>query len=361
VSRDGTLALLALLTLGGCDDDLVVTPETRAFIEGTEEDGQIGFVVETLSNTVHLFQLGAPDVTRDIPLGASSAVTATGLAIRGNLLAVPLGNAASVAVIDALTQRVDRFFLFESGNATGSAFVDDQTLLVANTLTSEVGRVTMSQESGQITELVDVAPSPTDIETAAGRALVVSSNLDENFLPIGDGVVTALDPTTLSVLGSVETGGENSQASAVGPDGLLYVVNTNDYVNPATLAIIDPATLERIDVVEDVGVGAGAITVDQDGLAYISGFFLGTVVFDTATRTFVRGPANPVCAPLAGGGCRGAFDAEADESGRVYQTFFGDSFNGLPPWVFVYESGSLALVDSVPAGGGPTAIRIRTF
>jgi hypothetical protein len=356
------LLLLALGALGACDDDPTDPGGTdRPFYEGTEDDPQIGMVVHTLDNTLRLFQVGDPDQVREVALGASSAVTPTGVVVGGNTLAVPLGNAASVAIIDAETQRIERFLLFPSGNATGAAFHDRSTLLVANLLDDQVGRATLDQEGDEITELVAVAPAPTDIEMSAGRALVLSGNLDADFLPLGPGVVTALDPTTLEVLGTVETGGQNPTASAVGPDGHLYVVNTGDFVSPATLAIIDPVSLELVELVQGAGVGPGAITVDDQGLAYISGFFLGTVIFDTASRSWIRGPEDPVCAPLSGGGCRGAFDAVAAADGRLYQAFFGSPGEGLAPQIFVYDPGSWALSDSLPAGQGPATVRITSF
>ena len=362
LKRLSYLFLLLGVAITACDDDPVdPDPVDRPFHQGTEADPQIGLVVNTLSNVLQLFQLGDPTQVREVALGASSAVTATGVSAVGGAMAVPLGNAASVALIDPATLRIDRFFLFPSGNATGAAFVDDETLLVANLLEDQVGRVTLDQASDAIEDLVDVAPAPTDIEMAGSRALVLSGNLDDGFLPLGAGVVTALDPTTLEVLGTVETGGENPTASAVGPDGLLYVLNTGDYVSPATIAVIDPATMERIDLIEDAGVGPGSLTVDDQGLLYVSGFFLGTVVLDTADRSWVRGPDDPVCAPLDGGGCRGAFDASAATDGTLYQAFFGSAGEGLPPWIFVYDADTFALRDSIPAGQGPTTMRITVF
>lgn len=350
----------ALLS-AACDDSVAPVPEDIPFIEGTAEDAQIGVVVNSTGNAVRFFQLADPAQVREVPLGASASVTPTGVAIRERKLAVPLGNAASVAIIDATDQRIERFFLFPSGNATGSAFTEDGALLVANLVDDEVGRITLDQESDAIEDRVSVAPAPTDIEVTGDRAFVVSGNLDENYAPLGPGIVTLLDPVSLEVEGTVETGGTNPSDAAVGPDGLLYVVNTGNFVDPGSLAVIDPATLERVDLVEQIGVGPGSIAIDDDGLAYISGFFFGTVVFDTGARSFVRGPGDPVCAPLPEGGCRGAFSTAVAADGNLYQAFFGSARQGLAPWIFVYEAGSHALTDSIPAGQGPTAIRITTF
>lgn len=364
------LALRAALTIllvgfgaAACSDDTAepLAPEERPFLAGTDDDPQIGLVVNSTGQALTLFQLGAPTESRQVALGASSSVTPVGLSVRGDRVVVPLGNAGSVALIDPESLRAERFFLFPSGNATGSAFVDDRTVLAANQTEDYVGRFRVDQEGDAVDETVSVAPHPTSITVRDGRAFVLSSNLDEDFQPAGDGVITVLDPASLEVRGTVSTGGTNPQDAAFGPDGLLYVVNTGDYASPGTLAVIDPDALERIDLVDGMGTGPGSIWIDADGTAYISGFFFGTLVWDTGSRAFVRGPENPVCAPLDDGGCRGAFDAELGEGGRLYQVFFGSASQDLAPWVFVYEGEGYELTDSVSVGAGPSSIDIHTF
>ncbi len=135
-----------------------------------------------------LFQLGSPSTRREIPFGASSAVTPVGLAYRGTHAVVPLGDAASVALVDLEGARIERFFTFPSGNATGVAFVNDTTFLVANVVNNYVGKVTFHQASTAITDTVHVgAPGPTAIVVTAGKAFVVSVNLDAFYTPIGPG------------------------------------------------------------------------------------------------------------------------------------------------------------------------------
>lgn len=355
-------ALFLALALVSCSEDgEPVAPAERSFLQGTEDDPQIGLVVNSTGRALTLFQLGSPDESRQVPLGASSSVTPVEVSVRGSRVVAPLGNAASVALIDPANLRVDRFFLFPEGNATGSAFVDDETVVVANQTDDDVGRFRIDQDGDRISERVSVTRRPTSITLHDGRAFVVSSNLDENFQPIDDGVVTAIDPDAMEVEGTVSTGGTNPQFGAFGPDGMLYVVNTGDFMSPGSLAIIDPETLERIETVGGMGVGPGKIWIGENGLAYISGFFFGTLVWDTGAREFVRGPDDPVCAPLEDGSCRGAFDAEVDASGRMYQVFFGSAEQDLAPRVFVYEGESYELTDSVDVGTGPAGIDIHTF
>lgn len=348
--------LAAVALIAACDGDS--TSAEQSFI--LDGDSPVGIVVNSTGKSVTVFR-AADKATREIALGASASITPTGLSVRGRRAAVPLGNAASVALLDLEGLATTRFFLFPKGNATGSAFADDTTLLAANTQDDYVGRVTVGQASDSITRRVTVAPAPTAIVMAAGRAAVVSSNLNDDYISIGNGVVTFVDPRTLQVQGVVQTGGSNATDAAVGPDGLLYVVNTGDYVADGSVTIINPQTMTVVSTVGGFGAGPGSIHVDAAGLAYISSFSAGTLVWNTRTRTFVRGKDNPVCARLASGACRGAFDATTDVQGNVYQAFFGSASQGLAPQVFVYRPGTFALADSIGGVNGPSAIEVRSF
>jgi len=352
------LALAAAACGGG---DSTGPSSAPGFLAGTSDNHEIGIVVNSTGKALTLFQLGSPTTQRQVALGASSTITPTGTSVRGRRAAVPLGNAASVAVVDLENASIQRIFTFASGNATGSAFADDTTIVAANTALGIVGKFTVGQTADAITTTAPVAPQPTSVSVSAGRVLVVSSNLDSNFMPIGNGVVTILDAKTLQPISSVTTGGTNATDGAVGPDGLFYVLNTGDYTSPGSMTIVDPSAAKVVTTIADVGVGPGAISINANGLAYISGFSFGTLVWDTKTRTFQRGPANPVCAKLAGGGCRGAFAAARSAGGDLYQLFFGSASQNLAPYAFVYKGSAYTLSDSVSVGSGPAAIAIRTF
>lgn len=354
--------LSAVLTLAACGDDPLTPGEE--FLRGTDDDRQIALVVNSSAKSLTLFQLADTANRVEIALGTSSTVTPVGFSTRGARAAVPLGNAASVAVVDLREQQVARYFLFRQGNTTGSAWADDKTVLAANTTGDFVGRFTVDQASDSITQTVQVAPAPTAIVVTAGRAFVVSGNLDDDYSSLGNGVVTVLNPRTLAVEKTLNTGGTNPTAAAVGPDGLVYVVNTGNYADAASVTVINPQTLTVVREIGGFLPGSGNISIDERGLLYASAFFGGTTVYNTATRTFVRGPDNPLCAPFTTAtaqGCRGAFDAVADDNGRVFQVFFGSTSRGLAPKVFVYAPSTFALTDSIATSRGPAAIEVRRF
>lgn len=342
-----------------CSND-TTAPIAPGFLGGTSTDHEVGVVVNSLGRSVTLFQHGNPSSQQQVALGTSTTITPTGMSVRGRQAVVPLGDAASVALIDLESATVKRFFTFATGNATGSAFVDDTTVIAANLLTNVAGRFTTGQSSTAIRDTVTVAPQPTAVAVTGGRAFVVSSNLDENFQPIGNGIVSAIDPATMRVVGTATMGGTNSTDISVGPDGLLYIVNTGDFVNPGSLTVLNGATMQVVKTVP-VGVGPGAIFVDPSGMAYVSGFLFGTVVWNTKTSQFVRTPDNGICAKLADGSCRGAFATTTDKAGNVYQAFFGSAAQNLPPYLFVFKAGTFALTDSIAVGSGPSALTIRVF
>jgi long-chain acyl-CoA synthetase len=79
-----------------------------------------------------------------------------------------------------------------------------------------VGRVTVGQTGDAVTTTVAVAAQPTAITMAAARVIVTSANLDANFAPIGPGIVTAIDPKTMQVLGTAQMSGTNSDRRGSG-------------------------------------------------------------------------------------------------------------------------------------------------
>ncbi len=352
--RIGGLVFLAGLV--ACGDSTGVD-RPASFLDGSEPNRDVA-VILNLNRSVTMLHVADPTKRDEIALGSSEAITVAGAAIRGRRAAIPLGNAASVLIVGLDEEREPRIFTFASGNATGAAWTDDNTVIAANLFGDYVGRISLTATSTTITNTVAVTPAPTAVVAAGGRALVVSGNLDDSFVPLGNGVVTAVDPATMTI-GGTATVGLNPQDAALGPDGKLYVINTGDYAAvDGTISVVNPQTMTVEATIPGFGNGPGSITVDGAGLAYVSSYSYGTAVWNTVTRQFVRTPAQALCAPSAAG-CRGAARAIAGTDGTVYQAFLGSRTQA--PHVYVYDRAGLALRDSIGVSGGPLWLDVRRF
>lgn len=350
------LALGAIFTLAACGDD---TPPQRTFLEGTAADPGIMLAVN-LDKALFMLQTGAPDQRVSIPLGASSAVTPVGLSVLGNYAVVPLGNTASVAYVNLATETVDRYFTFPSGNTTGSAFVNANTVIVCNQTTDECGKFDPAQAANEITSRVAVTQFPTNVVATGGRVLVVSSNLDDNYMVAGPGVVTELNPATVGIVRTWEVGTNPQYAAAY--NGKLYVVNSGDFaMNNGTLSVINLTSNTVAPVIAGFGDFPGPINIDSQGRAFISSFNYGTAVWNTITEEFIKSAAVPLCVPSSGGACRGAADAVVAPNGDVYQAFFGSAALSEKAYYFIYDGATLALTDSIEVPIGPSGLVGATF
>ena len=192
-----------------------------------------------------LFQLGDPTNTKQVALGASNAVTPVALSVRGKTprshSATPPASALSISTRSPSPASSCSQLATPRDRRSSMTRRSSQTTPTAATSdASPPARHGYDQRNGT------VAPSPTDIEVSGIARLRDIGQPQLQFLPNGNGIVTAIDAKTLAVLGTVSTGGTNSTAGAIGPDGNLYVVNTGDFVNPGSMTIINPSTLTII-------------------------------------------------------------------------------------------------------------------
>ena len=350
------LALAAMFTLAACGDD---TPPQRTFLEGTAADPGILLAVN-LDKALFMLQTGAPDQRVSIPLGASSTVTPVGLSVLGNYAVVPLGNTGSVAYVNLATETIDRHFTFPSGNATGSGFVNANTVIVCNQTTDICGRFDPAQAADEITATVSVTQFPTNVVVSSGRVFVVSSNLDDSYMVSGPGVVTELNAATMEIVRTWEVGTNPQYAAAYG--GKLYVVNSGDFaMNNGTLSVINLGTNAVLPPLEGFGDFPGPINIDGEGHALISSFNYGTAVYNTISGEFLKSPAVPLCVPSSGGACRGAADATTAPNGDIYQAYFGNAAASDPAYYFVYDGDTFALKDSIQVPIGPSGLVGATF
>ncbi|MEP6621332.1 MAG: hypothetical protein ABJE47_18545 [bacterium] len=361
----GCVTLAALLAAVGCGSDSTTTPGTtvRGFLDGTASDAGIASMLSSNNKSLVLVQTGAPSVRTEVPFGASTTITPTGVAIRGTTAAVPLGNAASVAIVDLTQSAVQKYFTFASGNATGIAWVDDSTVIVCNQGHAIAGRIRTNRAGGAITDTVKVALFPTGVVVNNGRVFIISSNLDANFTSVGNGVVTEINPNTMAVIRTFSTGGVDPQSGAFDAAGKLYVTNSGNFgAFDGTLGIINLATNALEQTVTGFGDFPGDITIDAQGRALVSSFSTGSFIWNTVTKTFIRSPTNALCAPTtaaAGAPCRGSSGGAFGLNGKIYTTFFGSASKNQPAYMFVFDGTTYALTDSINVPIGPSGLSIQ--
>lgn len=296
------VTFLALFGASACDDD-PVGPDVSS--------RALGVVLTSTDFGLTVFDVEDPSEARVVGLGPDGSPVS--LAVRGDFAAVPMGIVPAVAVVDLREGVLARTVGLPAGSgATGVAFLNDSLALVANPSLNTVTPVNV--RAGTAGDEVQVGRYPQAVVVHDGRAYVVNAEL-ESFVPAGPSTLTVLDAATLGVVDTIELSGENAAAAAVGPDGLLYVVHSGRFGDDdGALSVVDPVTATEVDFHSGFGGFPGSVTVGGDGLVYVSGFGLGVLVWDSATRTFVRDAGNPV----APGGVASTSGVGIDQEGRVY-------------------------------------------
>ena len=272
---------------------------------------ELGVVLTSTDVALTIFDVDDPGVTRTVGLGPDgSPVT---LATRGVLAAVPLGTVSAVAVVDLEQALLLRTTALPSGSgATGVAFVNDSIALVANSSLGTVSPVNVL--SGQALSEIEVGAFPQGVIAVDGLAYVINANL-VNFAPEGPSSLTVIDGATLRVVDEISLSGENAAAAALGPNGLLYVLQSGTWgMADGSISVVNLSTWTEIDHISGFGNFPGSVAVDGQSHVYIGVFGLGMMVWDALTESFVRGPDKAV----EPGGVASTSGIAHDSQGRTY-------------------------------------------
>src|SRR5690606_6806959 len=145
-------------------------------------------------------------------------------------------------------------------------------------------------------------------------AYVINARLGPDFQPTGPGTITVLAGVPPAVVGTIQLGGLNPGDAAAGADGRLYVVHSGHFgMGDGSLSVVDRGT--RTETAHHTGFGdfPGGIALGG-GRVYVASFGYGIAVWDAATTSFVRSPANAVTP----GGVPSSAGVGVDGDGRVY-------------------------------------------
>lgn len=297
-------ALAALFTLTGCDDDGPTAP-------GGSTGSETAAVLNSVEISITLFPTDTPDSSVTIGVGPDGSSPVT-LAARAGRAAVPLGQFPALAIVDLTDGTVETVPLPTNSGATGIAFANDSIVYVGNPNLNTVSVVNV--RSGTLGSEIPVGVFPSAITGSGDRIFVVNSEL-ENFVPARPGRVSVIDPSTETVVETIELSGRNPQAATFGPDGRLYVLHSGDFGGAnGSLSVVDPVAMQEIEHRDGFGEFPGSIAFGPDGLAYIGAFAYGVAVWDPAASTFVRPPGDP----LRPQGHNSSSGLGFDSTGRLY-------------------------------------------
>ena len=274
--------LPALALFAACESGGGTGPEVRE---------RLAVIVNSVDNTLTIAPTEGTGGARTVGLAAQGSPTI--VATRGTTAVVPLGFYPFAAIVDVVTGQVKPLVALPANSgATGVAFLNDSIAVVAN---SNLNTVTaFNVNTGAVRPQIAVGDFPQAIEEAGGRLYVLNANLNDQFLPAGPGSVTVLN-AQLQVVGTVALTGINPGA-AVARGNRLYVLNSGSFAeaNRASLSVVNLGTLTEEQHVTGLGDFAGGIDVAPNGDLYIAVYSRGILVWDPDSRTFVRGPANPI-------------------------------------------------------------------
>ena len=277
---------------------------------------RVEVIVNSVSNSLTLVSTDSASPTPiTVALGAQG--TPVGVAVRGTRAVVPLGIYPFAAIVDLRSGSVLRTAALPANSgATGAAFLNDSIVLVGNPNRNSVSPVNVN--TGAVLPEVAVGTFPQALVAGSGLVFVLNGNL-VNFSPAGPGSVTVIGPAG-TVVGSVPLTGTNPQAGVVS-NSRLYVINAGHFgQGDGSLSVVNLATGAQEVNAAGFGEFPGSIDVGPDENVYVGVYGKGILVWNPATRQFVRGQDNPIVP----GGAPPVAALAFDHLGRLHTLNPGD-------------------------------------
>jgi hypothetical protein len=280
-SRTLALAAAALFALAACEGENPNVPRIAERLVLTVNSVDLSLSLMPVDGTTGV-------VARTVGLGAQG--TPVDVAARGDRAVVPLGTYPFAAVVDLRAGTLlHTVALPENSGATGAAFLNDTLAIVANPGRNSVSPVRVNR--GTAGPEVAVGTYPHAVVTDGARVYVINANL-VNWSPAGPGSVTVLD-ASLGLVRTIQLSGLNP-ADAVIRGSRLYVLHSGTFDgNNGSLSVVDLQSLAEVSHHTGFGNFPSSLAVSPAGELHVGIYGAGIVVWDPATRTFVRGTDDP--------------------------------------------------------------------
>ncbi|MEX0893804.1 MAG: hypothetical protein WEB88_16675 [Gemmatimonadota bacterium] len=333
------LLCLATLPLSACGDGGL----TSVIPEPTFD---AALLVNSIDNSLSVLPLDE-DEGQAFTVGLGPSGSPVTLAARGELVVVPLGGTPALAVVDLAERALARTVaLPENSGATGAAFLDDSTVVVAHSNLNSVSVVNVLR--GTVGTPIAVGQFPQRVLAANDTVWVVNAELVD-FQPTGPGTISVLTGSPLAVVRTIQLGAVNPGGAALSHSA-LYVVGAGSFGgNDGSLSTVHRGTGEETRHDPGFGEFPGAVALLPDGTLAVSSFSYGMAVWNPATGTFVHAPTDPV----RPGGATAIAGLGVAPDGRLWAV---EGQCGQPGRAFILDSGSLAVLRTVTVGTCPFGV-----
>ncbi|UCC71823.1 MAG: hypothetical protein JSV86_15820 [Gemmatimonadota bacterium] len=331
------LVLALAIPIAACDDTTGVAPMTGV---------ETAVVLNSIDLSITVFPTDSPELASAIGLAAAGSPVS--VAARGNIVVVPLGFFPAAAVVDLTTGDVSSVPLPDNSGATGAAFLNDSIAYVANPNLGSVSVVNVS--AGTAGAEIPVGVFPQALAVLGDTVLVLNAELGLDFRPARQGIVSAIDASSNTVVGSIFLTGFNPSAAEFGPDGLLYIVNSGAFGDGnGSLSVVNPTTLDEVEHHGGFGEFPGDIAFDAAGYAHISSFGYGIAVWDAVGDSFINPPDEPLV--VEGHSISSGVGIDSDD--RLYTLIPGDC---VAPSVAIRLDAQRVFDSEIDVGVCPMAI-----
>ena len=319
VSVDDGLAAVGLpFDLGGAfDGDAVDLSVTHAVTTVSSFGGSLAVFVDLSSGAMTTTAFPRPEA--DLANPSAPTFDATGAAWIGGrgsdaVYRVRPGDLEAERVAEGVGTFVERVLPINGRLYAIDANLDDDG---GTYIPLGPGRVVVLTAAGMPETVLDLpaeALNPTDAVQAEGRLIVLAGGtLDPGtFVPRGDGALVEIDLASGEVLSSRMLDG-NGISIERGGDGKVYVVTTTDFVSTTVLR------------------------------------------YDVASRSFERGPADPIVVQDEAGESVSCWTATGLADGRLLCATFSFAEAGR---LLLTDAGG-GFVDEMPSGFGTTDLALR--
>lgn len=258
--RLGPAALLLLSAVGAC------APTTGP----TALPVEVLVVLDREERLLRLIAVDSTNVVKTIDLsGSLGALKPTVMAVRGTTALVGLGSAGFVLVVDLATRRVVRPLIPIAGlgEVAAVAISEAGQGFSAVPATPNNENVTILDPATGAAGITTVAGGPQGFGVARGTVFVVLGNRQFCYPAVPSCLNTPswLKPYPFNTIDSIALNGPgNASATAVGSDGLLYVLNSgNGGTAEGRLSAVDPVA--RKEVASFGGFGISPLYMASDG------------------------------------------------------------------------------------------------